>query len=254
MACNPILNVDNLNVIQQGKTLVSKFSLALQPGLFYGLLGPNGAGKTTVLRVLYRAIKATSGEITLKGRNLNSWSRPDWTFHMGALVQEGSILSGLSVLEVIEIGFFSSRIDTKERMTRIDEALEITGLKDMTNQDAGQLSGGEQQRVYIAQLLARNPDIYILDEPNNHLDLYYQLILLDEIKRRNKTVLATFHDLNLAVRYCDEVTLMANTEKVGSGPPNQMLSPDNLRTIYRVEGALRDKNIVLKGPAKAISA
>lgn len=240
MLGEPMIRIRDLSVALGGKPRVDRFSLDVTRGTFHGLLGPNGAGKTTVLRTLYRAQAADSGTVHIDGKPLHAWAQSDWTRTVGALVQEGGSLQGLTIRDVVDIGMMHSPLPPAERRTRIDAALHVAGLKDMAGTEAALASGGERQKTHIAQILARDPDLYILDEPSNHLDLCYQILLLDEIRRRGKTVIATFHDLTLAARYCDSVTLMREGRNVATGAPHAALTRENMRAVFRVDGALHD--------------
>lgn len=240
MRIDPMIEIENLFVALGGKPRVEAFTLSVGRGTFHGLLGPNGAGKTTVLRTLYRAQTPDSGSIKIDGKPLNAWTRSDWTQTVAALVQEGGSLQGLTIRDVVDIGLMHMSLSPARRTARIDEALAIAGLTELADMEAALVSGGERQKMHIAQILARDPEVYILDEPSNHLDLCYQILLLDEINRRGKTVIATFHDLTLAARYCDEVTLMRGGQAITTGAPNAVLTRDNMRDVFKVQGVLRD--------------
>jgi len=240
MRSDPMIEIENVTINLGGLPRVDDFSLAVPEGSFHGLLGPNGAGKTTVLRALYRARKPDSGVIHIAGKPIQAWSQAEWMKNIGALVQEGGSLQGLTIRDVVEIGLMNLPLSVDERDARITEALRIAGLADMTGAEAAVVSGGERQKTHIAQILARAPEVYILDEPSNHLDLCYQILLLDEIKRRGKTVIATFHDLGLAARYCDTMTLMRGGRHFASGTPEAVLTQSNMADVFRVNGHLEN--------------
>ncbi|QQA44331.1 ABC transporter ATP-binding protein [Pelagovum pacificum] len=248
MSPEPFLSIEDLHVEAGGLPRVRGVSLAVKEGRFHGLLGPNGAGKTTVLRVLYRAARAQSGEVRLGGRRMADWRPQEWAAMTGALVQESGLLSGLTVRDVVEIGMARSSLSLRQSGARIDDALALVGLGDRQDQEAATLSGGEQQRAHMAQLLARDPLLYILDEPTNHLDLHYQLVLLDEVKRRGRTVIATFHDLAMAARYCDTVSVMSAGRSVATGSPSDTITQSLLHEVYGVRGSLDGAQLRLDGP------
>lgn len=241
------IEISDLHVTLGGAPRVDGFSLTVEAGRFHGLLGPNGAGKTTVLRSLYRAQRIDRGSLRIGGRAIDDWPQAAWAGMVGALVQEGGSLQGLSVRDVVEIGMMGLPLSARDRAARIDAALEAAGLTSLAGIEAARISGGERQRTHIAQLLARGPQVLLLDEPSNHLDLCYQLILLDEIKRRGGTVLATFHDLTLAARYCDLVTLMKDGRAHATGKPGEVLTRDNIRAVFRVDGWLENGAMRIEG-------
>ncbi|WIY52288.1 ABC transporter ATP-binding protein [Devosia sp. YIM 151766] len=247
MASEPILTVRQLGLVKQGKSLLDAVSFTLQPGRFYGLLGPNGAGKSSLLRLLYRADRPSRGAIGLAGEEIGAMARRRYAARVGALVQEQVNLAGLSLREVVRLGLLPLRLPAEQAEARIAAALHEIGLGHRAEDDAARLSGGEQQRLFFGQLLALDPELYLLDEPHNHLDLHFQYRLLDQVRRRGRTVLASFHDLNLAARYCDEVLLLDHGKLVAQGPVDAVLTRENLAQIYRVDGQFRDGQLTVTG-------
>ncbi|WP_323778396.1 ABC transporter ATP-binding protein [Leisingera sp.] len=244
MRSDTFLQLDRVSVAGGDTTIVHDASLAVVKGEFHGLLGANGAGKTSLLRLLYFDARPSAGRIRLMGRQQDNWPRLDWAQMVGVLVQGGGLLNGLRLRDIVEIGLNSSR----NGRHRIGEALEIAGLSDIANRPAEHLSGGELQRAFMAQLLARDPELYVLDEPTNHLDLHYQLILLDEVKRRGKTVLASLHDLSIAARYCDRVSVMDQGRIVAQGKTESILTPDRLAQTYRIAAHMDQGVLRVQGP------
>ncbi|WP_323015714.1 ABC transporter ATP-binding protein [Devosia sp.] len=247
MASEPLLDVENLGLIKQGRALLDGVSFSLQGGGFYGLLGPNGAGKSSLLRLLYRAERADSGRMRLAGRPVETIGRRAYAAKVGALVQEQVSLAGLSLREVVRLGLLPLRLPLAETDRRIGAALEEIGLGDRADDDAARLSGGEQQRLFFGQLLALDPQLYLLDEPHNHLDLHFQYRLLDKVRQRGRTVLASFHDINLAARYCDEVLLLDHGRLIGQGSPETILTRERLASVYRVEGQFSRGQLMVTG-------
>ena len=139
------------------------------------------------------------------------------------------------------------RLSSREASSRVDQALSDVGLLDRAEDDAARLSGGEQQRVFFAQILALDPALYLLDEPHNHLDLHFQYRLLDKVRQRGGTVLASFHDISLATRYCDEVLLLNQGRIVDMGEPAVVLTRERFVQIYRVNGALSAGSLAITG-------
>lgn len=103
------------------------------------------------------------------------------------------------------------------------------------------LSGGEQQRIILARALAQQTECLILDEPTNHLDIKYQLQILDVVKKLGVTVLAAFHDLNIAAMYCDRIFAVDGGRVVASGTPREVLTPALIRRLYEVDADVRSE-------------
>ena len=247
MASDALLEVDVLRLVKEDKPLLDGVSFGLHPGRFYGLLGPNGAGKSSLLRILYRAERATSGTVRFGGKDIATIARRHYAAKVGALVQEQVSLAGLSLREVVQLGLLPLRLSSREASSRVDQALSDVGLLDRAEDDAARLSGGEQQRVFFAQILALDPALYLLDEPHNHLDLHFQYRLLDKVRQRGGTVLASFHDISLATRYCDEVLLLNQGRIVDMGEPAVVLTRERFVQIYRVNGELSAGSLAITG-------
>lgn len=246
----PAIETEDLSVDLGGARRLDAVSLRVAAGTFHGLLGPNGAGKSTLLRVLYRSQAPQAGRARVQGRDIARIPRAEWIRTLGALVQDGGALQGLSVRDVVEIGLMGLPLAPDLKARRIAEALEVAGLSALADAQAALVSGGERQKTFIAQLLARDPEIYILDEPANHLDLRYQYLLLDAIRDRGRTVLATFHDIALAARYCDAVTVLDRGKAVVSGPPQAVLTPEILREVFGIDARLEEGNLWVSGPRR----
>ncbi|TDQ67137.1 iron complex transport system ATP-binding protein [Maritalea mobilis] len=245
---NTIFKLEQVGFEIGDKHLVKSCSFEVHQGHFVGLLGPNGAGKSSLLKLLYREKKPTTGTITAFDRSIDSWNRRAFAAKVGTVLQEKAQLAGLTIEQVASLGLFPLACSKKEEHQRVQHALELVELWDRRSENAGYLSGGEQQRLFFAQILALDPEVYLLDEPNNHLDIYFQIRLLDHIKAKGKTVIASFHDINLAARYCDQAVLMHQSEMVSQGPLEEVLSPERLKEIYRVNAQFNNSAITIHTP------
>jgi len=247
VASDTVLQLHGIGLAKSGKRLLEDISFGLERGKFHALLGPNGAGKSSLMKILYRVERAGTGEVMLDGKPLTNWPRTAYAARVGALVQEAVTLSGLSLGEVVRLGMLPLRLSAGEMNDRCGEALELVGLADRIADDAAYLSGGEQQRLFFAQLLALDPDIYLLDEPHNHLDLHYQYVLLNAVKARGKTVLASFHDLTLATRYCDQAFLLNHGRLAAQGALAEVLTTERMAEVYRVDARYSEGIVRIEG-------
>ncbi|GIJ12839.1 ABC transporter ATP-binding protein [Micromonospora andamanensis] len=116
----------------------------------------------------------------------------------------------------------------------VTDALERVGAMPLAGRGFRTLSGGEKQRVLLARALAQQPDLLVLDEPTNHLDVRHQLETLDLMRRLGIATLTALHDLNLAAAYCDRLYVLAAGRVVASGPPDEVLSPDLVGSVFGV--------------------
>jgi len=226
-----------------GRLIWSGVDLAIEPGQFVALLGPNGVGKTTLIKIALGLLAPASGRVTVLGgppgqaRDL-----------IGYLPQRRSFDASLRVrgLDIVRLGLDGHRWGValpgvgrrhrREAARRVTEAIELVGASAYARRLVGQVSGGEQQRLLIAQALVRDPRVLILDEPLDGLDLPNQAAvaaLISHICSRHKvSVLMAAHDVNPILSYLDQVVYLAPGGAV-SGPPEQVVTGETLTRLYR---------------------
>lgn len=117
----------------------------------------------------------------------------------------------------------------------VEEALKTVQMEKFADRSFSTLSGGEQQRVILARALAQQTPALILDEPTNHLDITHQIMLMKLVKNLDVTVISAIHDLNIAAAYCDRIYVMKDGVLEGQGTPKEVLTPELIRRIYKVE-------------------
>ena len=173
-----MLKAEHLTVRYGERTVLRDLSLEVREGEWWAVVGPNGAGKSTLAGTLGRTVPF-EGTITLNGRNIREIPAQEYARKVGMLSQNHSAVYGFSVEEVVSLGRYARhtgflRKGDPDGAAKIDEALALTGLTEMRKRNMLTLSGGESQRVFLAQVLCQDPEILILDEPANHLDLPFQ--------------------------------------------------------------------------------
>jgi len=237
-AAEPVMEFDNAAVRVGGRQLWAGVTLSVQAGQFVALLGPNGAGKTTLIKVALGLQPLSAGRVTILGRP------PGRANHeIGYLPQRRSFDASLRVrgIDIVRLGLDGHRwgLPLPRRdgnAQRIAEVIELVGASDYAHRPVGQVSGGEQQRLLIAQALVRNPRLLILDEPLDSLDLPNQAAvagLISQIcKQRGVAVLMAAHDVNPILTYLDQVIYIAPGGAV-AGPPEQVVTSATLSRLYR---------------------
>ena len=232
------LRCHNLWVKVADRTLCRELELVLEPGQFWGLLGPNGCGKTLLLHTLAGLRPAAQGQILLDHRRLDTLPRRRVAQRLGLLFQETPPSLPATVLETVVTGRHPHlrpwHWEQPADFAIAHSALRDVALEGFEHRDATSLSGGERQRVAIATLLVQEPTIYLLDEPTNHLDLAHQLQIMGlfrELANQGRGVLASLHDLNLALRFCDHLILLRDGEPI-SGPTDCVGNAPNLSRLY----------------------
>lgn len=233
------LEAKDIQVSIAGKTIVRDLSLQIPDRKFSALLGANGSGKTTLLRAIYRTQRMDKGVVCLDGEDIARFSGKKIARKMAVMGQFNQINFDYTVLDVALMGrypFHSLLEQEKEQDYDLAlEALDKVGMKEYRERNFQSLSGGEKQRVILARALAQSPQVLILDEPTNHLDIRYRLEILSIIRGLGITVLAALHDLGLAAQFCDHLYLMKQGQIVADGVPEDVMTPEMIRTIFEVD-------------------
>ena len=218
------------------RPLWENLTFTVPRGEFLVVLGPNGAGKTSLLRVLLGLQPLTSGAVRVAGRVPR---RGDPS--VGYVAQYRAIDPDLPVLGRDLVGFgldghrWGPAVRSREAAARIDQALDLVGARSFADTPAGRLSGGEQQRLRVAQALVSRPGLLLCDEPLQSLDLHYQRVVVEQIadwnRRRGATVVFVTHDINPVLPFCDRVLLLA-PRRWALGPVREVLSAETLSRLY----------------------
>lgn len=216
-----------------------------------GVIGPNGSGKSTLLKCIYRVLQPSGGAVLIDGKPLKEYSTRESAKRIAVLAQHNYYNFDFTVLEVVLMGRSPHKKalerDNAEDYRIVRDALKLVGMESFAERSFSTLSGGEQQRVILARALAQETPCLILDEPTNHMDVKYQLQLMEIVKGLDRTVLAAVHDLNIAALYFDRLYVMQAGVVVASGTPEEVLTPELIRDVYEVEAEVfRDKNGLLR--------
>ena len=238
-----MLKGNHITVRYGEHTVVDDMSFTLQEGQWLMLVGPNGAGKSTLIETISQGVPYT-GSIELESKDIRRYKPAQLARKIGVLSQKNSVGYGYSVEEVVGLGryaYTSSFLSTRDDDGRdqVERALELTGLTELRKSSVLTLSGGELQRTFLAQVFAQNPQILILDEPANHLDLVYQKhifsLIAQWLKESGRAVMSVVHDLSLARRYGTHAVLMNHGKCAAQGAISDVLTPENLRSVYDMD-------------------
>jgi iron complex transport system ATP-binding protein len=217
-------------------------TLDVASGEVVGVVGPNGSGKTTLLRAVHGLLVPLRGSVLLEGRALRDISAREIAAAVGAVPQHSRDGFGFTVQEIVMMGRYPHQHplagDSPADVAAVRSALERTRTWHLRARPLEALSGGERQRVLLARALAQNPRVLLLDEPTAHLDLRFQLEMMDlvaDLSGGGLTVIAALHDLNLAAMYCRRLVLLAEGRVIAAGSPEDVLRPDRLRAVYGAE-------------------
>lgn len=233
-----ILDVDQLCWQAQSRVILNNISCSIAKGSFTGVLGPNGAGKSTLLRCFYRYMKPTSGVVRYLGDNIQTLSPKEYAKQVAVVLQHTPQDFQLKVVDVVALGLtphksLLSSIDAEDHEA-VQAAMKQVGVSDKQADNFETLSGGEKQRVMIARAIVQSPQVLIMDEPTSHLDVKYQIQIMELAKSLGITVIASFHDLNLAASMCDNLLLLKDGELVASGTPKTVITEHQLSKVFDV--------------------
>lgn len=230
----------DLGVSVGERRLVVGLNVRFAPGEFVAILGRNGCGKTLTLHTLAGLRAATAGSVELLGEPLAELSRRRIAQRLGLLMQDLEEGFASTVMESLLIGRHP-HLALLEREGPADQrlaqaALTRVGLPGFAERSTATLSGGEQRRCAMAALLTQDPQVYLLDEPSNHLDPQQQLAVLSLFKEeagRGRTVIAILHDPTLAARFADSALLLYGDGNWLAGPASQVLNAPALSQLYQ---------------------
>ncbi|NOY67427.1 MAG: ABC transporter ATP-binding protein [Gammaproteobacteria bacterium] len=212
----------------------------MNAGESWVVLGKNGSGKTTLIHTLAGLRSADNGEIFLRDKLLHDYSRQHISQQVGVLFQSDEETFPSTVLESTLIGRHPylgwMQWESATDIELAEQALNKMRLLEFKSRDIHTLSGGERRRTRIACLLTQNPDIALLDEPSNHLDIQHQIETLTILKKQfqNKLLFLSAHDINLANRFCTHALLLLGDGKYISGEINEVITTQNLETLYGI--------------------
>ena len=232
-------------VIAHGKnTILSNITLAdFEPGSVIGVLGPNGVGKSSFLRSL-AGLAPYGGSITYDGDENRKLSHNQRARKVAYLPQTLPQATNLVAYEAVISACRAVRHDlTRDHVETLTERVfDRLNIRHIAFQPLSRMSGGQRQMVGLAQIIVREPDIMLLDEPTSALDLRWQLGVLDVVrtlvKDKQGLALIALHDINLALRFCDQIILFAPSGLLATGTPREVITAEHLREAYGIEARI----------------
>ena len=215
-------------------------SVQFRPGRLTAVVGPNGCGKSSLLKAIMGFLPLSAGEILLSGSSVDGIGRRQLARQIAYLPQDCFCPDYMTLGELIELAGYSRYSlvggPTDQDRKLFKSVLETVGLADRAGFPVNKLSGGQRQRAWIAMVLAQDTDIILLDEPVNHLDMKYQVSILEMVKELTvnggKTVIAVLHDLNLTTAFADDAVFMRSGECVRTGPVGQAVTEEIVEQVF----------------------
>jgi iron complex transport system ATP-binding protein len=242
----PLLLADNVSFSFGDQFVLQALTLAVGAGELVGLVGANGSGKSTLLRVLLGLLPTTAGNVSLCGAPLRSLSRREIATRATMVSQDNHIEFDFTAREIVAMGRMPYRgrfaSETNDDRDAIQRAMRATDTEKFAERIATELSGGERQRVHLARALAQQTRVLLLDEPTANLDLAHQveaLCLVAQAVREDRAALVVLHDLGLATLFCDRLLLLAGGSIVAEGPPDEIVTEENLMNHFGLQARVR---------------
>jgi len=242
----PFIETRNVSFLYGKRQILEDVSFSVGSNEFVVLIGPNGSGKTTLLQVLLGLRRVHGGDILISGLPLQSLTRKSIAQKLTFLPQDTAMEFAFSVREVVamgrnpHLGRFQS--ETADDQLIIERALSATDTLHLASRPITALSGGERQRALLARSIAQQTPLLLLDEPTANLDMSHQIETLQLAKQlvgQGRSVIAAIHDLTLASRYADRAILISQGRIVSDGPPQQVITEDNLARYFHIRTAIQ---------------
>jgi ABC-type cobalamin/Fe3+-siderophores transport systems, ATPase components len=232
-----MLKIENISVRYGSLTVLDDISFSLEEGQWLMVAGPNGAGKSTLVHAISQGVNY-EGKMQYKGIDMRKMRPMALAREVGVLSQTHQVGYSFSVEEVVNLGRYAYRKDVNGE-EKVYAALEMTGMLALKNQSVLTLSGGELQRVFLAQVFAQDPNLLILDEPTNHLDLKFQKQTFELIEKwvskPGKAAISVVHDISMARAYGSSALLLDGSRMAACGNNREVLSAENLKAVYGMD-------------------
>lgn len=240
------LEVLNLNYNYSSKFSLTDINLNFPNGIT-AIIGPNGAGKSTMIKCIANIFKS-SGDIFYMNKKIDRNDKNFFTRSLSYLPQSSENDAGITVFEAILLGLMNTLTlhVNPVQVQAVNAMMDIFELQPLAQRRIYELSGGQLQMVLLAQAIIKEPEILLLDEPLNNLDIHRQFALLNLItklsKQKDMITAIVMHDINLAARYADNIVIVDNGKLYSQGKANEVITKEMLKDIYKIESNIYVKS------------
>jgi len=233
------IKIKDLSFAYRKSEVLKKLSINIKSGKLTAFIGPNGSGKSTLIKCIDNILPVNRDSIFIEDKDVKSLSNNQKARLMAYVPQQEREVFSLTVYETILMGRkpYIGWAPLASDYSIVNQVIEDLDLENISSAFLNELSGGQRQRVLIGRALAQEPEILLLDEPTASLDLKHQLevmLLLQKLAQSGMTVTIAVHDLNLALKYCDNFIMLNNGEVFANGG-KEIFTPENIRKLYAVD-------------------
>ncbi len=234
------LEINNVDAYYGSVKVLEHVDFSAAHGEFLGIIGPNGSGKTTLLRIISRILKPKMGTIILDNSDVMAMKDKEYSRKFAAVPQDTNVNFEFSTLDIVLMGrnphLGRLELESESDIAIARRCMELTNCWHLAERPITELSGGERQLVIIARALTQEPNVLLLDEPTSHLDINYQLEIMELLKRltahEGLIVIAVIHDLNLAAQYCDRLVLLHGGKISSMGSQEEVLTAEHIKSTF----------------------
>lgn len=241
------------------KKILRNINLEIIPGEILTIIGPNGAGKSSLIKIVSGDINPSEGEVQYGNTPLSQISLEKRSILRSVLSQSQNINFDFSVREIIEMGWINTKtsISNDNYMKLLSEVSQECFIENILNNKFKNLSGGEQKRVHLARTLFQLQNLHkfennkylILDEPLTNLDIFFEVKIMELIKKKARDglgVLVILHDLNITQKFSDKVAILKEGELKFYGNTQSVLNSNNLSNVYGLDMKINQDPLFIK--------
>ena len=240
------IKLENLSFSYGSTPIIKDINLVIDKPELVCILGPNGAGKSTLMHCMNKLQTPTSGTVYLDGKDLASYSLKELAKLVSFVPHSEDTTFSMTVLDTVLMGRMphTGTIMSQEDVLIAAENIKLLGMQDFAMHGFDELSAGQHQKVMIARSLTQEPKVMLLDEPTANLDVKFQMLVMrllrDVARLKGITVVTICHDLNVTSMYADRVVMLYDHRIYADGTPKEVLTVDNIRTLYGIECQIID--------------